>query len=294
MEKSVVKEIANILKEIGYLSLKYPGDYIDFDQGVISSPMGVKRTAQVIKSLYTGIQELVEVTQKGKTKNLEKSDEECYGGVGYVDDADIDIAVKNQIRSQEALYKNMKQISGSLERKFEWGGELAACSKAYDRAFRKNFEDMKKISDGFIKGNEIHRMLVLLEKQTNETIKFTKKFNENLKKNEGESRAVKYKCPCKILNKVEMVSKSVMVKKIIPKIQKMEKVVQGVFECKVEVSQEAISDTLKDRGNRTFLSYSNKNCFLAIQNNFGFSLIVDGKELHSKKMQKCNFHTNPL
>lgn len=286
-EKETVKEIKLILGEIQFFSSKYPQEYINFEKGEILSGKRVKKTLSCIINMYKEIEDLVDFK------------------------ADLSIRNEFQAGDKKKIFeeKNGKKIEKSLKKQFDVNNSLFNNFKLLANQIRlmmklnkEEFEVFENGSDFFkgvkniLKGEEdmkMESMLERLRKQGEEFNKLTKNLTNIMKKSAVEEIILKKKCSCTNFETLKLVSKSVMTKMKVDKIEEYkQKMIQGILECNVEISQKSISDTLNDNGNRTFLSFCGDDSYLAVQNNCGYTLKIKGKEIQSKKMQKCKFFFN--
>lgn len=273
------QEITHILEEIKYFTEIYPQKYINFEKEVLISKRRAKQNIKFIINLYQDLDYIIDKIPQEREENDDKVLKEEENPIKNI--------LRSQIEIKTSMIFDMINLCKTLK-----GNSKEVLIKENI----KKLEDLTKNAKEFFDKKEgridllesLLKIELLMKESKNLFCHISRLITQKL---ENEFFRLKC-CNCDLSTKIKMINKSVMTSQIKDFKQELKKIVkinQGILECDVSVSNNPISELLSDEGNRTFLSFKNKDTYLAVQNNIGYSLIKDGRIIDSKKMDKCKW-----
>lgn len=303
-KKQTIKEIIEILKEIELFSSNSPLKHLDEKEFKFTSKSLFKYKIDFVKSLYdeigTKMQSLGESEDSESRLSFSPSKSLKFNMNDNSNDSkdtlnivfDYLRGLENQFsllhQSLDLCLEKWKMITNSKNLKFkpleQTQNESVIVNELIEKLERKNFHNIENFT----------KCLENLEKD-----KHSLKCKIELFFDSMSCKNTQYLSEEKSLNDKKKINKSTMTmvkkeeikEKIVEEKKEekqviVEKIYLGLMECSITKSIDKISNTLSDTNSSTCLSVQNVSSFLAIQESYGFALVIDNKEFCSAKPKK--------
>lgn len=308
-KKQTIKEIIEILKEIEIIGSNSALKHINTKDCKFTSKSLFKYKIDFIKSLYEEISnKLFELGERDENESL-LSNFSPSKSIKYTlndnsnDPKDILNSVFDYFKSLEIQFSLFNQsLDLCLEKwKILTKGKKIKKNLLDDESYkssiadeliskfeRKNFHNIESFTrcletlekDKYMAKGKIDSLLSSFSSKDIDMMLETESLFKKKKLNKSTSTVAKNN------EIIEEGKKEVEVKVVV------EKIYLGLMECNITKTVDKISDTLSDTNSSTCLSVQSDKSFLAIQESYGMTLIIDNQEFFSSKPKKCKQKNN--
>lgn len=308
-KKQTIKEIVEILKEIEIIGSNSALRHIDEKELKFTSKSLFRYKIDFIKSLYDEINnKLFEIGETDETESR----------LSFSPSKSFRFNMNDNSNDSKDILNSVFDYFKTLETQFSlFNHSMDLCLEKWKIISHK--QNLKKVNDqNKIQSTTVKDLIGKFEQKNFHNVENLTRCLESLEKDKS---AVKGKIdlflesltnqdtnlfiPPEMLNKKKQLHKSTMTqtskKEIIDsqelkkkaeskensKIQVVvERVYLGLMECSISKSVDKISATLSDTNSSTCLSVKSEGSYLAIQESYGLSMIIDNNEFYSAKPKK--------